>query len=157
MKYLLTHCFLAILMIYNANAQTPITWKTYNHRQGYTIQLPDSFTETVLAAGGSIQWYDSKIDEKIQITVECGPDGTQKEMDEDFNRKSTYDYYNVLYSVVKPGWYVVSGRETDNPEIIFYIKGIIKNGKNYCLRIRYPEKSKGLVDPFLGKISASFK
>lgn len=154
-------CFLLLFIsvvfgIPQLNAQTPEKWKTYNHKNGYTIQLPDFLEEGLLVAGGSLQWYTTKTNNEVEVTVEWWGNGSQDELEASYLRELK-TYPDAIYKVLKPGWFVISGREKEEPYNIYYNKTINKNGRSFHLRITYPETSKALMDKVLGRISASFK
>ncbi|SEW52177.1 hypothetical protein [Chitinophaga arvensicola] len=156
MKYL-SSALLATLLCFAthaANAQT--AWKTFKHKNGFSLQLPGYFKEGLLVAAETLQWYTTDLDREISVTVEMWGHRTQADFQSDYNRnlKSEKD---IVYSVIKPNWYVISGHEKDGIDYIFYQKSILKNDTQYHLRIRYPENEKARMDTILGKISASFR
>ncbi|MFX1705562.1 hypothetical protein PV783_16465 [Chitinophaga sp. CC14] len=153
-SFILTLSIILCLTALTGKSQT--TWKTFNHKNGFTIQLPDYFKEGLLVAGGTLQWYTTDIDHEISVTVEMWGNGTQKELQSYYDNDLKSDK-RVVYKTIKPMWYVISGHEMDGIPYIFYHKSIIRSGLLYHLRIRYPENEKLLFDKILGKISASFK
>lgn len=156
MKHLSTLFLSMIFCLIAFTAKSQSAWKTFNHKNGYTLQLPDYFKEGSLVAGGTLQWYPTKLDNDISVTVEMWGNGTQEELQSYYNNDLKSEK-GITYKIIKPTWYVISGHLTDGIEFIFYQKSIIRNGALYHLRIRYPENQKQLFDGILGKISASFK
>lgn len=145
-----------MLCLAGLSGKSQTTWKTYDHPNGFTLQLPDYFREGLLVAGGSLQWYPADMDHDIGVSVEMWGNGTQAELLSSYEQ-DIKSYPRTVYKTIKPGWYVMSGHLTDGIEFIFYNKTIIKNGVQYHLRIRYPVDQKKRFDDILGKISASFK
>ncbi|MCU7548748.1 hypothetical protein OCK74_06445 [Chitinophagaceae bacterium LB-8] len=128
-------------------------WRTFDHKNGYTIQLPSYFSTGLLVAGGTLQWYDNTKDKEIEITVETfGNSSLGNLMGEFDSEQSTFT--KVSYRVLKPSWYVISG---ESEQGISYMKTILKNGVLYHLRITYPPTQKLLMDTWIPKIAASFK
>lgn len=156
MKYLSRIAAVVMLCFSTLTGSSQTNWKTFKHKNGYSLQLPDYFKEGLLVAAGTLQWYPTDIDPEISVTVEMWGDGTQAELQSDYNSRLKSEK-DVVYSVIKPNWYVISGHEEDGIEFIFYLKSIIKNDTKYNLRIRYPKNQKARMDAILGKIAASFK
>ncbi|MCW3465197.1 hypothetical protein [Chitinophaga nivalis] len=147
---------IALFCLFTLTASSQTTWKTYPHKNGFTLQLPDYFKEGLLVAGGTLQWYPTDIDNDISVTVEIWGEGTQASLQTSYEQE-LQTAEEVVYKTIKPGWYVISGYMTDGIRFICYQKSIIKNNVLYHLRIRYPENRKALFDGILGKIAASFK
>lgn len=139
------------------SSYTPVSaqtaWKTFTHHNGFTLQLPGYFKKGLLVASGTLQYFDTKIDKNILVSVETFGIGTTAELQDSYNNDLKL-YKGVSYNVLKPAWYVLSGQ---NEEGIFYNKSIIKHGLQHHLRIIYPATQKPLFDSILSRISFSFK
>lgn len=134
----------------SATAIGQTTWKTFSHKNGFTILLPDYFNTGLLIAGGTLQYYSTELDDQIYVSIETG--GKPEELQASFERDLQSD--EITYKVIKPTWYVISGKQEGD---IFYNKTITKNGVLQYLRIRYPVKDKTIMDDIIPKIAASFK
>ena len=126
-------------------------WKTFNHKYGFTIQLPNYFSIGSLTASG-LQYYTTDIDQNIMVAVESSGDGSQTGLIKDYQMRLNSEE-GIKYKVLRDNWFVVSG---ENSEGVYYYKGIIKGGQSYFLMISYPSVHKDLMDNILPKISKSF-
>lgn len=134
-------------------AYSQTKWKTFNHKNGFSIQLPSYFSTGILVAGGTLQWYDNTFDKDIQITVESFGNGESGKLSNEFESRQI-TFTTVSYKVLKATWFVVSG---ESDEGITYEKTILKEGMLHTLRISYPQKEKAIMDTWIPKISISFK
>jgi hypothetical protein len=130
MKYIITF----LLCLFSTQAVSQTTWKTFNHKNGFTIQLPDYFKTGLLVAGETLQYYTTEKDNQIYLNVETAGEGTQETLQSSFNADLKSD--EIAYKLLKPTWYVVSGKQEGD---IFYNKTIIKDGVLYCLNYSYSE------------------
>jgi len=136
----------------NEESKTDDNWKTFNHKFGYTIQLPNYFSIGPLTAS-SIQYYTTDLDENIMIGVESLGEGSQTSIIKDYQTYlKTTD--GITYKVLKENWFVISGQ---NGNDIFYYKMIVKNNQTHFLMITYPKAQKDLFDNILPRISKSFE
>lgn len=151
MKRVITITLLIVDSLGVAKGQT--TWHRFNNKNGFTIELPSYFSEGLLVAGGTMQWFKNTIGDDIELSVESFGNGTLKDLDESYGIDSE-TYKNITYKVKNATWYVISGLDEEG---IYYCKTIIKDGKQHHLRIIYQPKNKNLLDKILGRISKSFK
>jgi hypothetical protein len=114
-----------------ANAQTK-DWKTFNHKYGFRIELPNYFKLGGLTHSG-IQYYTTDLNENIMVTVETIGEGSNGSLAKDFQMEIN-STKGIGYKILKDTWYVISGKEGGE---IFYMKTIIKNGQTHYLRISY--------------------
>ena len=65
-------------------------------------------------------------------------------------------YINISYYVEKNDWFVVSGVDEHSGELV-YIK--FSNGDIYnsIIRFQYPREKKTLIEPYISRLSKSFK
>lgn len=127
-------------------------WITFNHRYGYTIELPNYFKEGALTAS-AIQYYVNDLNDDIIISVETTGEGSMSSLANDY-QNSINSESGVDYKVLKNNWYVVSGQ---NEQGIYYFRTFVKNGQTHYLRIEYPVSKKDIFDSLLPRISKSFK
>lgn len=153
MKTYIKYLFILLVFIYISKVNGQTTWKKFISFNGISIELPDYFSKGILVAGGTLQWFDNKIDKDIQLSIESFGSGTIKDLEETF-QNDLKNEKNITYKVKKKTWYVISGINEDG---IFYNKSIIKNGIQYHLRIIYQIKNKKLLESLIGRISSSFK
>jgi len=128
------------------------------------IDLPNLFKKGPEVSG--IQWFDavdSSVHDDYWVTVDCNAeDGVSasenlKKAYQSRKQQPQSDRIIVTYEVLKPKFFILSGTEKDvNDNLIWYSKGIIREGRNYELFIRYMPKYKALFDSILPKIAASF-
>ena len=59
----------------------------------------------------------------------------------------------VTYSVVKPNWYVLSGRRNGQ---IFYLKSVLANGAFSTMELRYPEAGAKAWGPVTARMAKCF-
>jgi hypothetical protein len=149
MKHLVILLLSTVLLSSKSNAQ--IKWKTFTHKNGFTVLLPDYFKQGIYVA--MLQYYDNSEDSSINVVVETIGGGTESELNKNYDSEIESNK-NIVYSVLKTRWYVVSGMDDD---FIYYDKVILKNGMLYRLTIRYPSQKKLAVDKILGRIGKSFK
>jgi hypothetical protein len=145
---LLATGFFCLLSIHGT-AQT--VWKTFNHKNGFTIQLPDYFSKGIYVA--LIQYFDNTIDQDISLSVESSGNGTPAEFQSSFDNDLSV-YKGISYKIFKPTWYVISGQNEDS---IFYNKTIIRNGIQHHLCISYPAREKALFDAIRPRLSLAFR
>src|SRR6476661_8431353 len=150
MKRILICSLLALIFI---SVHSQIKWSSYNHKNGFVIQLPDFFSTGSLVAGGTLQWFNNTVDQNIELAIETFGKGNSTELHKSFQSEQG-NFTTVTYKVSKHTWFVISG-ETDIG--ILYVKGIIRNGVQHFIRITYPASQKALMDGLLPKISSSFK
>ena len=132
--------------------KTNDTWKIFHHKYGFSIELPDYFSEGALTASG-IQYYINDLNENINVTVETMGEGSTSSLMKDY--QSTINTSTGCdYKVYKNNWFVVSGQDENG---IYYFKTIIKNGQTHYLAIHYPQSQKEIFDIILPRISKSFK
>jgi hypothetical protein len=134
-----------------ANAQTK-NWKTFNHKYGFRIELPNYFNIGALTNSG-IQYYTTELNENIMVYVETIGEGTNGSLAKDFQMEIN-STKGIGYKILKDTWFVISGMEEDE---IFYMKTIIKNWQTHYLRITYPSSQKEIFDSILPRISKSFR
>lgn len=136
----------------NEKSNTVDSWKTFNHKFGYTIQLPNYFSMGPLTAS-NIQYYTTDLDENIMIGVESLGEGSQTSIIKDYQ---TYlrTTEGITYKILKENWFVISGQ---NGNDIFYYKMIVKKNQTHFLMITYPKVQKDLFDNILPRISKSFE
>ena len=128
-------------------------WKIFNHKYGFTIELPENFKEGLLANSG-LQWYTINDNyDDLHVTVETIGEGNEESLKSDFNNYSNDK--NISYKTFKNNSFVISGTENDNK--IYYIKAIIKNDQTHYLKISYLKKYKNIIEPNISRISNSFK
>jgi len=152
MKYLSAFLITSLLSCLSSQGTAQTVWKTFNHENGFTIQLPNYFSKGLLVAAGTLQYFDNKIDDSISLSVESFGHGNSAELQSTYENDLT-TYKGISYKVIKPNWYVISGQ---NEEGIFYNKSIIRNGVQHHLRITYPVHEKALFDAILPRLSSSF-
>ena len=153
MKHFLTNAQVLFFSFCVTVGHTQTVWKTFNHKNGFTIQLPKYFSPGLLVAAGTLQWFDNSVDKNILVTVESFGNGTQSDLQSSFlSTQKTFTL--VTYKVRNPTWFVVSGQDDMG---ISYVKTIIRNGIQHQFRITYPPSQKALLDKIIPKISASFK
>lgn len=128
------------------------SWITFNHKYGFTIELPNYFKEGALTASG-IQYYINDFSDDIMITVETTGEGSNSSLVNDYQNTINSESW-VDYKVLKNNWYVVSGQ---NQQGIYYFRTFVKNGQTHYLRIEYPVSKKDIFDSLLPRISKSFK
>lgn len=149
--FLSTLTILCCSVFTTARSQTG--WKTFHHKNGFTIQLPSSFSLGLLAAGETLQWFDNSFDKQIELTVETFGNGRVGALKKEFESEQS-TFTTVSYKVLKPSWYVISGEDEQG---ISYLKTILKNGVLHHLRITYPPSQKAMMNGWIPKIAASFK
>ncbi|MGX7668736.1 hypothetical protein [Flavobacterium pedocola] len=142
---------LLLFCISAANAQTK--WKTFTAQYGVSVELPDYFSKGILVAGGTLQWFNNKVNKDFELTIESFGNGSGKDLEETY-KNDLKNEKNIVYKVKRNTWYVISGKNEDG---IYYHKSIIKNGIQFHLRIIYPEKDKQFAESIIGRISTSFK
>lgn len=127
-------------------------WKTFNHKYGFSIDLPNYFSEGSLTASG-IQYYITDIDPEISLGIETIGEASQTSLIKDYQT-----YLNstdgIDYKVLRDNFFVISGQ---NIEGIYYYKMFIKNNRKYFLMLTYPQTQKDLFDNLLPRISKSLK
>lgn len=128
------------------------SWKTFNHKYGFALELPNYFKEGSLTASG-IQYYINDLNDNITIMVETVGEGSNASLKDDyqFQLKSSE---GCDYKILKDNWFVLSGQDKEG---IYYQKTILKNGQTHYLSIRYPTTQKDIFDNILPRISKSFK
>lgn len=129
------------------------TWKTFNHKNGFTIILPSYFSSGLLVAVGTLQWFTDDLDKEIQLTVESFGIENKNQLLSDYQSEQT-TFKKVTYKIYRQTWFVISGEDEMG---ISYVKKIIRNGIQHELRISYPPNKKAIYDTLLSKISASFQ
>jgi len=137
----------------NSNpSNTSESWRTFNHKYGFTIDLPNYFKEGTLTALG-IQYYINDLNDNITIMVGTNAEGSNASLKDDYQRdiKSSE---GCDYKIFKDSWFVISGQDKEG---IYYQKTILKNGQTHFLEIRYPETQKDIFDNILPRISKSFR
>lgn len=149
MKYTITF----LLCLFATNAISQNVWKTYHHKNGYTIQLPDYFTVSKPTEHGTLQLYGNNKNARMYFAIETKGKCTPQELQASFDNQSMI-YMSVSYKLLKPTWYIVIGQMGAE---MFYDKSIIKNGIVHNLRIHYPATDKPLLDSLSAKIGGSFK
>lgn len=137
----------------NENVIISKDWKTFNHKYGFSIDLPNNFEEGLLANSG-LQWYTLNGDmNDFYICVETIGEGNSESLRNDYKLYS--EEKNVSYKVYKSTSFVVSG--IDDDEKIYYFKAFVKNNQTHYLRITYPNSMKNQIEPLIARISESFK
>ena len=137
----------------NENVIISKQWKTFNHKYGFSIELPNDFKEGILANSG-LQWYTLNGDmNNFYIYVETIGEGNIESLKNDYKLYSEIE--NVSYKVYKSTFFIVSGIDSDGK--IYYFKAFIKNRQTHYLRITYPTSMKNQVEPLIPRISKSFK
>ena len=127
-------------------------WKTFNHRYGFTIQLPRGFSEGAITASG-IQYFKNDFDDNIILGVETYGEGSRTSLVNDYQSRIN-STVGIDYKTLKDNWFVISGQ--DDKEIYYY-KMVVKNNRSYFLMLTYPFKQKDLFDNVLARISRSFQ
>ena len=153
MKVLYTVVVIAALFIFPENNYCQVAWKTFDHKNGFSIRLPSYFSEGLLVAAGSLQYFDNSKDSSIELSVETFGNGSVEELNESY-QSDLQHYSGITYKINKVTWYVVSGQNEDG---VFYNKSIIRNGVQHHLRITYPVNDKPFFDSIVSQISSSFK
>lgn len=127
-------------------------WKTFNHKYGFSIDLPSYFSQGSLTASG-IQYYVTDVDPNISVGVETIGEGSQTSLIKDYQ---TYlnSTEGIEYRVLLENFFVISGQ---NSEGIYYFKMLIKNNQSHFLMISYPQSQKDLFDNILPRISKSLR
>jgi hypothetical protein len=136
----------------NPTTSTNNSWITFNHRYGFSIELPNYFKEGALTAS-AIQYYVNDLNDDIIISVETTGEGSMSSLANDYQNTINSES-GVDYKVLKNNWYVVSGQ---NQQDIYYFRTFFKNGQTHYLRIEYPVSKKDIFDSLLPRISKSFK
>jgi len=136
----------------NPTTSTNNSWITFNHRYGFSIELPNYFKEGALTAS-AIQYYVNDLNDDIIISVETTGEGSMSSLANDYQNTINSES-GVDYKVLKNNWYVVSGQ---NQQGIYYFRTFVKNGQTHYLRIEYPLSKKDIFDSLLPRISKSFK
>jgi len=143
--------FLILIVLCSTESKGQLKWKTFTHKNGFSISLPNYFKQGIYVA--TLQYYDNNLDSTIDLAVETVGSGTKADLIKNYNSEIQSNK-KISYSLLKAKWYVVSGID-DN--IIYYDKIILKHDILYRLTIRYPSEKKETVDKILGKIAESFK
>jgi len=130
-------------------------WKKFNHKYGFTIQLPNHFKEATLTASG-IQYYESDaIGDDVMIMVETfGSKGNETERLFDNYNSALKDNKNITYKHLEKDHFVVSGYDDTG---IYYIRYIENKEYNFFLRIQYSRQNKIAMDELVPKIARSFR
>ena len=136
----------------NPTTSTNDSWITFNHRYGFSIELPNYFKEGALTAS-AIQYYVNDLNDDILISVATTGEGTMSSLANDYQNTINSENW-VEYKVLKNNWYVVSGQDQQG---IYYLRTFVKNGQTHYLRIEYPRSKKDIFDSLLPRISKSFK
>lgn len=158
MKHMLSINLIFTFTLISIAGHSQTTWKTFKHKNGYVIQLPNYFSTGLLVAAGTLQWYDNTLDKNIQLTVESFGNGGVSDSAFQFEYISAQSTFKTItYKVIKPTWFVITGEEEDDELGIGYEKTIIRNGNQYNLRISYPKNKQALLNTIIPRISASFK
>ena len=126
-------------------------WQTFNHRHGFTIQLPNYFSVGAMTASG-IQYYKTEVSDQIMLGIETFG-GSQQELLKDYTMRQNSST-GIDYKVLKENWFVVSGQ---NSEGIYYFKEIVKGKWIHSLLLQYPTDQKDLMDNILPRVSKSFQ
>ena len=148
---LLIIAVLVLLVSTVAHAQAP-TYKTYaNARFAYSISYPFNLVPQGESENGDGQKFRSS-DGRAELIVYASNNALDQTL------KGLYDETRapgkVMYEVLKPGWFVVSG--VDNGKV-FYQKTILRQNVFKTFRIEYDESVKQHWDPITAKIARSFK
>jgi hypothetical protein len=128
------------------------TWKKFNHKYGFTIELPSYFSKGALTASG-IQYYINDLNDNITVTVETIGEGSISSLTNEY-QSTINSSSGVDYKILKENWFVVSGQDEEG---IYYLKTLVKNGQTHFLAVRYPVSQKDIFDSILPRISKSFK
>ena len=128
------------------------SWKTFNHKYGFAIDLPNYFYEGLLI-GSALQYYNTDINSYISIAVETIVEASKEDLIKDYQA-----YLNstegIEYNVLQDNFFVISGKANEE---IYYFKILLKNNRKYFLMIKYPEIQKDLFDKILPRISKSLR
>ena len=145
---------LAILFcVVSSFSHPPTAWNVINHPNGFSIQLPSSFSSGLLVGDGTLQWFANSIDEEIEVTVETVSNGAPGKLDEEFTTDQPV-FTKVSYKVLKPTWYIISGESRQG---ISHTKTIMKDGVLHRLWITYPAAQQSTMDAWVPQIMSSFK
>ena len=128
------------------------TWKTFNHKYGFRIELPSYFWEGSMTASG-IQYYTNDLNENITLTVATSGEGSNSSLANEY-QTTINSISGIDYKILKDNWFVVSGQDEEG---IYYLKTLVKNGQTHFLAVHYPVSQKDIFDSILPRISKSFK
>lgn len=139
-------------------------WKRFHFKgDDYALMLPNNFEIGPRLSGGIIQWFMDTNRMDIQIWVETSSNNENIGIIFEDHKKN---FTHIKYEELSKDWFVISGsegigigqlNETVTNQNYFFEKCIMKKGRICILRILYSEFSKNYLDPYLSKISASFK
>ncbi len=145
-----------IYTLIKASANTNHGWKTFKHKYGFSIELPDYFSEGILTNDATQSYTDELIEDamnKSNITVETIGEGSQTSLAATYQSTLTSSE-NVVYKVLQNNWFVITGQDVNG---IYYLKTMIKNGQTHYLSVRYPVSQKERFDKILPRIANSFQ
>jgi len=139
-------------------------WKRFHSKgDNYSLTLPNNFELGPRLSGGIIQWFMDTNRMDIQIWVEIS---SNSENIGNILEEHKKNFTHIKHEEINKNWFVISGseglgvgkmNEAETNEQYFFEKCIMKKGQICILRILYSEFSKSYLDPYLSKISASFK
>ena len=139
-----------------ASANANHGWKTFKHKYGFSIELPDYFSEGILSGSG-IQSYTDNLTQdvmnKSNIIIETLGEGSQASLATAYH-STLKSSDNVVYNVLQNNWFVVTGQDANG---IYYLKTTVKNGQTHYLSVRYPVSQKEQFDKILPRIVSSFQ
>lgn len=128
-----------------------IIWKTFNHKYGFSLQLPYYFKVGSLTAS-SIQYYINEQNDNISLNVFTNGIGSKEIL-----KKSYQSLLNATlgcdYKILGDNYFIISGQNEDG---IYFIKEFIKNQQTHTLSIFYPLNEKDNFGPLIPEIVKSF-
>lgn len=134
-------------------------YKTYrNARFGYSVEYPSKIlVPQGEATNGDGQKFVSS-DGRAEMIVYGSNNALEQTLaqayDEARSPAGASQSRIVTYQVMKPDWFVVSGKDSGK---IFYQKTIFRGGVFKTMRIEYDENRKVEFDPITTRVSLSFK
>jgi hypothetical protein len=136
-------------------AQAPAGWRTYtNVRFQYTVCYPDGLVpqgeadnsdgQKFLAADGAeliVYGRNNVLNEPLRDVLAA------------IGSRLAGASGEVTYKVLKPDWFVVSGR---NGATVFYAKTLSSHGQFKSFELTYAASAAAVYDPVIGRLAACF-